>query len=200
MTPHNASLLKRRCSARLVDAEVISGRSHLQAEQHSARVLLGAVGYEPSSSIRSSSSTPSWSKTRRRPPPWTWRGWCIEWSESISLTGSIFTRVPEQDRASLEPLIRLRLHGARGNRSRRAASLTPERSEPAGQFSMNPVQLNSLIVATASAAIAAGGAVQAVPPRSPAPVRGVRRRVEEALHASLKDGRPDGLLLFNASI
>ena len=65
---------------------------------------------------------------------------------------------------------------------------------------MNPVQLNSLIVATASAAIAAGGAVQAVPPRSAAPVRRVRGRVDEALHVSLKDRRPDGLLLFNASI
>jgi hypothetical protein len=65
---------------------------------------------------------------------------------------------------------------------------------------MNPVQLNSLIVAMASSAIAAGGAVQAVPPRSPAPVRRVRERVDEALHVSLKDGRPDGLLLFNASI
>src|SRR3954451_20630947 len=105
MTPHNASLLKRRGAARLVDAELISGGSDLEAEQHSALVVLGDVGYEPSSSIRLSSSTPSRSKTRRRPPPWTWRGWCIEWSESISLTGSISLGCRNKT-GPLEPLIR----------------------------------------------------------------------------------------------
>jgi hypothetical protein len=29
--------------------------------------------------------------TRKRPAPWKWKGWCIGWSESISLTSLIFT-------------------------------------------------------------------------------------------------------------
>src|SRR4051794_23247027 len=29
--------------------------------------------------------------TRKRPAPWMWKGWCMGWSESISLTNRIFT-------------------------------------------------------------------------------------------------------------
>ena len=35
--------------------------------------------------------------TRKRPAPWTWNGWCIGWSESISLTRRIFTWSPTRN-------------------------------------------------------------------------------------------------------
>ena len=43
---------------------------------------------------RLGSGAPSRAMTRKRPAPWMWNGWCIGWSESISLTRRIFTRSP----------------------------------------------------------------------------------------------------------
>src|SRR3954453_6715217 len=43
---------------------------------------------------RFGSTTPSRARVRNRPAPWMWKGWCIGWSESISLTSRIFTRSP----------------------------------------------------------------------------------------------------------
>ena len=47
---------------------------------------------------RLGSATPSRARTRNRPAPWMWNGWCIGWSESISLTSRIFTRSPTRNR------------------------------------------------------------------------------------------------------
>ena len=38
---------------------------------------------------------------QERPAPCTWNGWCIGWSESISLTSRIFTRSPTRNRQSI---------------------------------------------------------------------------------------------------
>src|SRR5512134_2137827 len=43
---------------------------------------------------RLASGTPSRASTTKRPAPWTWNGWCIGWSESISLTSRSLTRSP----------------------------------------------------------------------------------------------------------
>ena len=43
---------------------------------------------------RLGSGLPSLERTRKRPAPWTWNGWCIGWSDSISLTSRIFTLSP----------------------------------------------------------------------------------------------------------
>src|SRR5581483_10201156 len=40
---------------------------------------------------RFSSATPPRESTTKRPAPWTWNGWCIGWSESISLTSRSLT-------------------------------------------------------------------------------------------------------------
>src|SRR3954453_18394092 len=53
-------------------------------------VVIRTVSFQ----TRLSSSMPSRSSTRKRPAPCTWNGWCIGWSESISLTSSIFTQSP----------------------------------------------------------------------------------------------------------
>ena len=50
---------------------------------------------------RFGSTTPSRARTRNRPAPWMWNGWCIGWSESISLTRRIFTRSPTRNRQSI---------------------------------------------------------------------------------------------------
>ena len=44
---------------------------------------------------RFGSATPSRASTRKRPAPCRWNGWCIGWSESISLTSRILTRSPD---------------------------------------------------------------------------------------------------------
>src|SRR3954465_8296207 len=46
---------------------------------------------------RLDSTSPSRARTRNRPAPWMWNGWCIGWSESISLTRRIFTRSPTRN-------------------------------------------------------------------------------------------------------
>src|SRR6476659_2986666 len=40
---------------------------------------------------RFSSATPPRASTTKRPAPWMWNGWCIGWSESISLTSRSLT-------------------------------------------------------------------------------------------------------------
>ena len=50
---------------------------------------------------RFGSTSPSRARTRNRPAPWTWNGWCIGWSESISLTSRIFTRSPTRNCQSI---------------------------------------------------------------------------------------------------
>ena len=50
---------------------------------------------------RLGSTSPSRARTRKRPAPWMWNGWCIGWSESISLTSRIFTRSPTRNRQSI---------------------------------------------------------------------------------------------------
>src|SRR6185437_16084948 len=44
------------------------------------------------------SGWPSLAKIKNRPAPWMWNGWCIGWSESISLTSRILTRSPTRKR------------------------------------------------------------------------------------------------------
>src|SRR5664279_1672708 len=44
---------------------------------------------------------PSRLRIRNRPAPCTWNGWCIGWSESISLTSRIFTWSPTRNRQSI---------------------------------------------------------------------------------------------------
>src|SRR5829696_4103396 len=43
---------------------------------------------------RFGSTSPLRTRVRNRPAPWTWNGWCIGWSESISFTRRTFTRSP----------------------------------------------------------------------------------------------------------
>src|SRR4051794_16569963 len=79
-----------------------------EAEHHSALVVLGDVAVRhPDTGVvmsrrmstvspvrtstvsfqtRLASSTPSRLKARNRRAPWMWNGWCIGWSESVSLT------------------------------------------------------------------------------------------------------------------
>ena len=60
---------------------------HRLAGPHQHRVLPDQVRLLP----------PSRRRTRKRPAPWTWNGWCMGWSESISLTRRIFTRSPDPE-------------------------------------------------------------------------------------------------------
>ena len=50
---------------------------------------------------RFGSMVPSRLRIRNRPAPCTWNGWCIGWSESISLTSRIFTWSPTRNRQSI---------------------------------------------------------------------------------------------------
>ena len=50
---------------------------------------------------RFASGSPSRASTRNRPAPWTWNGWCIGWSESISFTRRIFTWSPTRNCQSI---------------------------------------------------------------------------------------------------
>ena len=52
---------------------------------------------------RLGSGCPSRDRMRNRPAPWTWNGWCIGWSESISLTSRIFTRSPTVNDQLISP-------------------------------------------------------------------------------------------------
>jgi hypothetical protein len=38
---------------------------------------------------------------RKRPAPWTWKGWCMGWSPAISLSSRILTRSPTRKRQSI---------------------------------------------------------------------------------------------------
>ena len=53
---------------------------------------------------RFGSATPSRASTRNRPAPCRWNGWCMGWSESISLTSRILTRSPTVNRQSIAAL------------------------------------------------------------------------------------------------
>src|SRR5262249_26273504 len=53
---------------------------------------------------RFGSGAPSRASTRKRPAPCRWNGWCMGWSESISLTSRILTRSPTVNRQLIAAL------------------------------------------------------------------------------------------------
>src|SRR5437764_7278343 len=50
---------------------------------------------------RLGSTSPLRARIRKRPAPWMWKGWCIGWSCSMSLTRRIFTWSPTRNAQSI---------------------------------------------------------------------------------------------------